>query len=675
MKLSTRLVLLFVLVSSLTWGQTAGDWHSNATGNWNASATWQRLNSDLVTWESFGVGQNTGLGYPNAAELGTATIQSGHTVTWNAASIICGPVIVASGGILIHGSTAGTYASLTVNGSLILGTTGTSNKVMNVIGDLLVGSTGSIACAAGTAAGNKHTVNIGGNLINNGSITPTAVSTTFTTKNLFVFNKQGIAIFSTTGTPTSTAIGNLTVYNGTTLDIQIPVTIGGTTVSVVVDSGLITSSGNGSIIYSTLNSANSITYCGKNSQQTTGPELNGVSVPSVTVNNSYGIMLGSDVTVRSTLTMTSGNIALNGKNLVLGTSTVSPGTLTYTAGNITGIGTFKRWLGTTIAGTAGTFPMGVGSNSRSIIIGGTPTTGGSVRVSYTDAGTVSQPFGPSFLENSQTFVNRLDAVWTVSIIDSLTGSGLTLSINGNGIQGINAITDLTISGATAAAPGTYAAPSGTTTAPVFNRQGLTDITLPSSYYVASTSNSSLPVELSSFSASTIGSTVELKWTTATEVNNRGFEILRAGKDNIFGKIGFINGNGNSNTENNYSIKDNPGCGIFNYQIKQIDFNGNCKYSNMVEVNISIPTKLLLGQNYPNPFNPSTVIRFDLPKATHILLSVYNSLGQKVATLANDYLREGSYVRTFDGTGLATGIYVYKLSTDESVITKKMVLIK
>ena len=674
MKLFTRILFLFVIISSICLGQTAGAWRSLGTGTWNVNTTWQRLNSDLVTWENAGVGQNTGLGYPNAADLGTVTIQSGHTITFGASSVSCGPVIVASGGTLNHNASAGVYTSLTVNGSLTLGSVNNSNKTMTINGDLVVGGTGTITCVACTSNGAKHTLTIGGNLVNNGSIAATAVSTTFTTKTLFVFSKAGSASISTTGTPTLTAFGNLTVNSGTTLDVQIPITIGGTSVSVVVVNGSITSSGTGSITYTTLNSTNSLTYSGTTGQQTTGPELV-ASVPSVTVNNSNGITLGSDVSIRSTLTMTAGNIALNGKNLILGTSTVSPGTLAYTAGFITGSGTIKRWIGTTITGTAGTFPFGIGSNSRGLVISGTPTTAGSVLVSYTDANTVSQPFGSSFSENAQTFVNRYDAMWTVSVVDSLTGTGLALSINGNGLPGINAITDLNLSGASGAAPGAYSAPSGTTLAPILNRSGLTETDIASTYYIASTS-SSLPVELSSFTASVNGSKVDIKWTTATEINNRGFEILRSSKDNNFEKICFVNGNGNSNSVKYYSITDNTiGSGKFKYQLKQIDTDGKSKYSNIIEVNIIAPTKLSLGQNYPNPFNPSTVIRFDLPKASHIYLNVFNALGQKVATLADEFLIEGSYVKTFDGSGLSTGMYVYQLSTNESVITKKMLLIK
>ena len=95
---------------------------------------------------------------------------------------------------------------------------------------------------------------------------------------------------------------------------------------------------------------------------------------------------------------------------------------------------------------------------------------------------------------------------------------------------------------------------------------------------------------------------------------------------------------------------------------------------------NLPQSFSLGQNYPNPFNPVTEIAFDLPAKTHVTLSVYNVLGQKVSTLVNEDLSAGSYVTDWDGTSdggtsVASGIYFYRIETDKNVETKKMVLLK
>lgn len=83
----------------------------------------------------------------------------------------------------------------------------------------------------------------------------------------------------------------------------------------------------------------------------------------------------------------------------------------------------------------------------------------------------------------------------------------------------------------------------------------------------------------------------------------------------------------------------------------------------------------LDQNYPNPFNPSTLISFSLPQTSDIKLSVYNILGQRVAVLANGKYAAGSHTVRFDGTGLASGMYLYRLEAGNFVTQKKMTLLK
>jgi len=89
-------------------------------------------------------------------------------------------------------------------------------------------------------------------------------------------------------------------------------------------------------------------------------------------------------------------------------------------------------------------------------------------------------------------------------------------------------------------------------------------------------------------------------------------------------------------------------------------------SEMVSVRLSaseLATEFSLGQNYPNPFNPTTVVSFELPVSSLATLKVYNVLGQGVATLVNEALQPDSYEVTFDGTGLASGVYYYQLQAN------------
>jgi photosystem II stability/assembly factor-like uncharacterized protein len=90
---------------------------------------------------------------------------------------------------------------------------------------------------------------------------------------------------------------------------------------------------------------------------------------------------------------------------------------------------------------------------------------------------------------------------------------------------------------------------------------------------------------------------------------------------------------------------------------------------------NIPTKFDLYQNYPNPFNPSTNIKFDLVKNGYVKLTVYNEVGKEIETLLNAVRNAGSYEVKFDASKLSSGVYFYKLETENGSMTKKMLLVK
>jgi hypothetical protein len=88
-----------------------------------------------------------------------------------------------------------------------------------------------------------------------------------------------------------------------------------------------------------------------------------------------------------------------------------------------------------------------------------------------------------------------------------------------------------------------------------------------------------------------------------------------------------------------------------------------------------PARVALWQNYPNPFNPSTTIRYELPAASDVHLSVYDMLGREVATLADGRAEAGVHTATFNGTGHASGVYVYRLAAGSHIEAKKLMLLK
>jgi len=186
----------------------------------------------------------------------------------------------------------------------------------------------------------------------------------------------------------------------------------------------------------------------------------------------------------------------------------------------------------------------------------------------------------------------------------------------------------------------------------------------------------IPVELTSFTATTQNNGVLLKWTTATELNNSGFEVERKQENSSWSKITFLQGNGTTSSQKEYSYFDgNLASGKYLYRLKQIDFDGSFEYSNIIEADVNVPTKFELSQNYPNPFNPYTVITYSLPKAGYVSLKVYNALGQEVSTLINGIKDAGIHKIDFNAAGLNSGIYFYKLESDNATQVKKMTLLK
>jgi hypothetical protein len=94
-----------------------------------------------------------------------------------------------------------------------------------------------------------------------------------------------------------------------------------------------------------------------------------------------------------------------------------------------------------------------------------------------------------------------------------------------------------------------------------------------------------------------------------------------------------------------------------------------------EVQTARPQSFVLSQNYPNPFNPTTDLQFSVLDPQFTSLKVYDPVGREVATLVNEMLRPGTYKATFDATGLASGVYYYRLRAGEFAETRRMVLLR
>jgi hypothetical protein len=392
--------------------------------------------------------------------------------------------------------------------------------------------------------------------------------------------------------------------------------------------------------------------------------------------------------------MTAGNLSLGSSTLTLGVSTVNRGTFTYVSGVIiTGsTGGFKRWFINASASNR-VFPMGTVATNNSITLSftGAPTTGGTLTARYFPADPGSNSAVP--IDDAGYSVSTYSSIgyWQIDVGDGLTGGIYSISLRGQGFDptGIE-ITNYphlrvlvrTNAGNNWAVNGTHIDATGSNTDPSFQRGNLSGFGQFAMGGNAPDGNplaGPLPVELLSFVSTVSGNNSQLKWITAAEKNNKGFEIYRKAEYSDWQKIGFVSGSGNSNSQKTYYFNDNNlSPDSYNYRLKQLDYNGNFEFFTLNSlVIIGTPSKFDLKQNYPNPFNPTTNILYSIPVDAFVKIKIYDISGREIASLVNTLQKAGSYLVNFnaDNYNLASGIYFYKLTAGNYTNVKKLILMK
>jgi hypothetical protein len=197
----------------------------------------------------------------------------------------------------------------------------------------------------------------------------------------------------------------------------------------------------------------------------------------------------------------------------------------------------------------------------------------------------------------------------------------------------------------------------------------------------------LPVELIYFYGLIESNGVLLKWGTATEVNNFGFEIERA-NSSVAGweTIDFVLGNGTSNIPIDYDYLDSTVdmSGIVYYRLKQIDIIGSFEYSDTVTIDFlssitiessKIPFEFIVSNNYPNPFNPATRINFGLPNLQFLNINLFDITGKLVKQITSQEFLPGSYQLNLDFSEFSSGIYFVRFESQKNVVTKRITFVK
>lgn len=183
----------------------------------------------------------------------------------------------------------------------------------------------------------------------------------------------------------------------------------------------------------------------------------------------------------------------------------------------------------------------------------------------------------------------------------------------------------------------------------------------------------LPVTITQFSGAVKNNNAILQWETATETNNKGFDIERSLDGKTFTKVGFVQGNGTTTLKKSYTYTDfkvnELNKSIVFYRLRQVDNDGKYHHSKTIPLSI---TKIVNWAVYPNPANSQTAIQLSLENAAHVQVQIVNSQGQIVKSINKGFLQEGSYTIPLAMQDLANGVYMVKLLAGEDIFTTKLI---
>jgi len=684
---SYMIIALAVLCSA---GMVAQTYTSVGNGEWNTPATWDQS------------------AVPGASN--DVVIASGHAITLTTTAGTCANLLIASGGSLSINTSGlaipGTSWSLDPASTVIFSgpttvqsaptygnleyksANGGPNGNLTVTGNLINSGTGSIRGIATTSGSYIHTVS-GDVLLTNASAKITGVNNSAATTASCTWNIAGsvkltgnsssnrIILYESAGPHNGSAIynidGNIEIGAGSQIMYK---SSSGT--SNDYSAGTINLKGNliqnGTIGINSITSGTvvglTINFIGTSQQTWSGTGTFSVaSASSVTmnINNAAGVTLNGPRTMNTStiLTLTNGKLTTDATNLLTFSGT----------GTING-GSSSSFINGPMAHTWSTatetklYPLGKGSAYRPLEISLTTPTSPviSAEVFNANAG------GTSVLSTISTV-----RYYQTSLVSGTATGGGSVKITYGADDGVSNSANLVVAQSTAAT-GTYSDIG-------MSANDASSVTSGTSYnpasgdflLIGSTGGNALPVEMASFTASMQNAnSAVLRWSTATEVNNLGFEVeRRADGSSTWIKVGYVAGAATSSSPKDYSFQDaSLAPGVYIYRIKQIDNDGTFRYSASTQVDAGVSKGFELLSNYPNPFNPETNIRFSVPENGFATLKVFNMLGQEVATLFSGMATAGHYIpATFNAGGLASGVYFSRLDFNGKSIVQRMLMTK
>ena len=433
--------------------------------------------------------------------------------------------------------------------------------------------------------------------------------------------------------------------------------------------------------------------------QTTGTGLPSSltgSTGNLTINNSNGVTLSQTTTVSGTgaLTLTAGKLTTSTYEMGIATTASLTG---YNSSKYI-IGNLRRYIN-----ASGTYdyPIGTSSNYELGTLSFNSQTGiASVLGYFTSGQSGTSPVSSTCVINGSPIGSYLNnGFWTFTPNTSMTGGTYDVTLNATGY------TNATINGVAVAANrlGVIKRANGTSPWLGCGRMGLSQQSATLGTHSNSTqsissgtatakrtgvgafsdfgiglpgNNYALPVTFLYLTATAIdNSYIRLDWATASEINNKGFELQRSLDGVTFEDLSWTDGHGNSNQTITYSYDDKtvaPNT-IYYYRIKQIDIDGDFQYSDIVSATIFTgKTGLLIESLRPNPATDKVNIAVVSIADINAVVSLTDMLGREVIT-QNWHIEDGYNGLDLDTRALAAGAYNVVLKTDNQYYTKKLVI--
>jgi hypothetical protein len=701
------------------------------TGDWNDAATWQDENGNTRTTP------------PSLAQNSDVIIRNGRTVTISTPAEARSLTMDNDGGageLIINSTldfssapgvqwlsantdfTAGTveyqtgniygdtYVNLRINGA-----TGTQNSndatpvsTITVTGNLTkLGSTAFTSASSNPITVSGNYTNTAGDATYNGGLT-VAGNATITAGNVGGTVTVSGGTLTMNGGSFNVSGGTLTLNNGSSN------TISGSDASPIFNN-LVFNIGTGSVTMSgsvtsvqvrgdfTLTGSGNVTngeiiMNGSNPQAVLG--LGSGTIQNFRIDNSSsaGVTLNRALSARGTLTLTNGRLNTSATNIMSCTGTSGGGPTAYVNGPLQ-IGQ----VSTATASYPKNYPVGDGSVYRPFQITTGPNANAVQRVQLINSSPLNAeatPGGGLSAISAFRYWELTDGTGTAA--GTQAGDQVVLGYVLDPVDdGINNLSPYPLRVAARSAPlaGPFSPYGGTDIASFLGVRGVqsnTSLTTVLRFYTLGSVNASdapLPVELISFTGVSSRAGVVLSWETASERESAGFVINRRIVGIGSGEWQVIDDytrNPNLRAKNSLNgakytytdASDLPAGTVLEYRLDEVSFSGAIERLREVRVETrfsTVVTDFALEQNYPNPFNPTTSIPYQLKERAKVTLDIYNTLGQKVATVVDAVQERGNYAVNFNAASLASGMYFYRLTAQGAsqtfVQTRKMMLLK